>query len=109
MSLSDAIRRNGENRLLSRVPADELQRLRADLQPVTLTQGQVIFEADRPVEFIYFVDQGMISVVSIMEDGDSIEVATIGQEGLAGWPAVLGARQVCRFATTCKSRGGPGG
>jgi CRP-like cAMP-binding protein len=91
MFSSEPYQRNGENRLLSQVPADELQRLRADLQAVTLGPGQVVFEADRPAEFVYFVDQGMISIVSLMEDGASIEVATIGQEGLAGWPAVLGA------------------
>lgn len=94
MQSFESHRRSTENRLLARVPADEFQRLRGDLQPVTLGQGHVIFEPDRPPEYVYFVDQGMISVVGIMEDGNSIEVATIGQEGLAGLPAVLGAQCV---------------
>jgi CRP-like cAMP-binding protein len=81
----------GSNRLLARLPADELRRIGVELQPVRLEQGHILYEADRPVEFVYFVDQGMISVVSVMENGASIEVATIGNEGLAGWTAVLGA------------------
>ena len=55
-----------ENRLLGRLSAEELQRIRPELQPVKWEQGQTLYEADRPVEFVYFVDQGMISVVSTM-------------------------------------------
>jgi CRP-like cAMP-binding protein len=91
---SYALRRHTENRLLARLSADELGRLRADLQPVTLAQGQIVYEIDRPLEFVYFVDEGMISVVSLMEDGSSIEITTIGNEGLAGWSAALGGQSV---------------
>lgn len=82
------------NRLLARLSSDQLRLLRPDLQPVNLEQGQVIHEAHRPMESAYFVDEGMISVVSIMEDGASIEVATIGNEGLTGWTALLGASRM---------------
>jgi CRP-like cAMP-binding protein len=90
MFSSSPDRRNPENRLLARMPAADLARLRGELQSVRLEQGQVIYEADRPIEFVYFVEEGMISVVSVMQDGASIEVSTIGNEGLAGWMAVLG-------------------
>jgi CRP-like cAMP-binding protein len=83
--------RGGANRLLARLTADELRHLRPELQPVNLEQGKIIYEPDRPMDFVYFIDQGMISVVSVMENGASIEVATIGNEGLTGWTAVLGA------------------
>jgi CRP-like cAMP-binding protein len=42
------------------------------------------------VEHVYFIDQGMISVVSIMRNGAVIEVGTIGSEGMAGLAVVLG-------------------
>jgi CRP-like cAMP-binding protein len=95
-----------ENRLLARLSAEDLQRIQPDLQPVKWEQGQILYEADRPVEFVYFVDQGMISVVSIMEDGASIEVATVGNEGLIGWPAVLGAASMpYRYNVQVEGRG----
>jgi CRP-like cAMP-binding protein len=47
-----------------------------------------------PVEHVYFMDQGMISVVSNMRNGDSIEVGTIGTEGMAGMSVLLGVDAV---------------
>jgi CRP-like cAMP-binding protein len=78
------------NRLLAKLPESELARLRSELQSVRLELGQVIYEADRPIEFVYFVEEGMISVVRVMQDGASIEVSAIGNEGIAGGTAVLG-------------------
>jgi CRP-like cAMP-binding protein len=83
-------RNSSENRLLAMMPPADLARLRGELQSVRLEHGQVLYEADRPIEFVYFVEEGMISVVSVMRDGSSIEVSMIGNEGLAGWMAVLG-------------------
>jgi CRP-like cAMP-binding protein len=82
------------NLMLAYLPADELERLRPHLQPVDLPQGQVLYEAHVPMSQVYFLDQGMVSVVSIMRNGDSIEVGTIGNEGLAGLPALLGVPSV---------------
>ena len=48
------------------------------------SKGTSCYEANAPVEHVYFIDQGMISVVSDMQNGDSIEVGTIGNEGMAG-------------------------
>jgi CRP-like cAMP-binding protein len=79
-----------ENRLLAKLPESELARLRSELQSVRLESGQVIYEADRPIEFVYFVEEGMISVVRVMQDGATIEVSAIGNEGIAGGTAVLG-------------------
>jgi CRP-like cAMP-binding protein len=82
--------RFSENRLLARMPEEDLARIRGELLSVRLELGQVIYEAERPIEFVYFVEEGMISVVSVMRDGASIEASTIGNEGLTGWMAVMG-------------------
>jgi CRP-like cAMP-binding protein len=75
--------------------ADEgVERLRSSLTPVDLAVGQVVYEAGSPLENVYFVDRGMISVVCTMGDGETIEVATIGQEGLSGMQAVFGVDRV---------------
>lgn len=76
------------------LPHEEHERLRRHLQPTELSQGQVLYEAGVPIDEVYFLDQGMISVVSFMENGASIEVGTIGNEGLAGLPVILGVNSV---------------
>jgi CRP-like cAMP-binding protein len=83
-----------ENQILALLPAEEYQRLRSSLVPVDLPQGQILYEAGATFEHVYFIDRGMISVVSIMEDGSSIEVGTIGNEGLGGLSVILGVNQL---------------
>jgi CRP-like cAMP-binding protein len=82
--------RPAENLILGYLPQEESLRLQPHLQAVELLQGQVLYEAKMPVDYVYFVDQGMISVVSIMQNGSIIEVGTIGTEGMAGLSVVLG-------------------
>jgi CRP-like cAMP-binding protein len=78
------------NLILASLPPDEQERLRPRLQPVELDHGQVLYDAGMSIEHVYFLDQGMISVVSIMRDGAMIEVGTIGNEGVAGSSVILG-------------------
>ena len=91
----DAVRAASSSRLpgnliLAFLPPAEHEQLRGKLQAVELTQGQILYEATTPVEHVYFLDQGMISVVSTMQNGASIEVGTIGHEGMAGLSVLLG-------------------
>jgi CRP-like cAMP-binding protein len=82
------------NLILAALPLEEQERLRPKLQPVDLEQGHVLYEANGSAEFVYFVDQGMVSVVSVMRNGDSIEVGTIGNEGMTGKWLILGTDSV---------------
>src|SRR5262245_13637860 len=52
---------------------------------------QTLIEQDKPVEFVYFVETGVMSLVTDLADGETIETGTVGNEGLVGLPAVLGA------------------
>jgi len=72
------------NLILSRLAQDSLDGLGRHLQPIELELRQPIYEPNTPVRYAYFVEHGMISVVSIMDDGSSIEVGTIGKEGVVG-------------------------
>lgn len=83
-----------QNQILSSLPPDEWQRIQPLLTPIALEQGQILYETDTPIDWVYFVDEGMISVVSVMHSGDSIEVGTIGNEGMAGHSLVLGVDRV---------------
>jgi CRP-like cAMP-binding protein len=79
---------------LTFLPRKEQERCQRFLQPVEMLRGQILYEAGVPFEYVYFIDQGMISVVSIMQNGASIEVGTIGNEGMAGLALILGVDAV---------------
>jgi CRP-like cAMP-binding protein len=77
-----------ENRLLASLPPPEFDRLQPNLEMVQLKLRGTINEPGTPFEHVYFPEQGLISVVAAMDDGDSIEVGTIGTEGMSGLPVL---------------------
>jgi CRP-like cAMP-binding protein len=79
------------NRILSALPQQDLDRLRPHLQPVPLPQRQILHEAGAAIEHVYFIEQGLASVLTTMADGSSVEVRMTGREGMIGLPYVLGA------------------
>lgn len=79
-----------KNRLLAALPAEAYQRLVPHLEFVLLPVGQVIYEPGEPFSHVYFPHNAMVSLVSTMEDGTSVEVGLVGQEGVVGIPALLG-------------------
>jgi CRP-like cAMP-binding protein len=87
-----------ENRLLAALPGSAYERLLPALEPVSLSLRQTIYEAEQPIEYVYFVRVGVISMVSVMQDGTIIEVATVGNEGMVGLPVFLGADTIAMHA-----------
>jgi CRP-like cAMP-binding protein len=81
-----------ENRLLARLPAAELERLTPMLQDVPLEVKHVLTRVGEPIESVIFPLGGVVSAMTMMDDGSAIEVATIGNEGMAGLSAILGAK-----------------
>lgn len=80
-----------KNKLLAKIPSEELDRLRPHLQEVELAYSQVLSEPDEPIKNVYFVTGGVVSLVNEPEDGEIVEFATIGNEGMAGFPVILGS------------------
>ena len=78
------------NRLLLALPADELELLRTHLEPCQLEPLQLLVDGNAPITHVYFPDSGIISVLSRLDDGTLIENGTVGYEGMAGLPLVLG-------------------
>ncbi len=78
------------NGLLAALPSGEVERLLPRLAPVELERRQVVYEPGTAFRYAYFPEQGLISVVSTMHDGSTIEVGTIGCEGMSGLPLVCG-------------------
>lgn len=81
---------NIANRLLLALPLAVLNRIRPDLEPVSLERGEVIACVDEPLRHVYFINRGMVSVVKTMEDGRSVEIGTIGIEGVTSAITLIG-------------------
>jgi len=76
------------NRLLSALPSDDYARLAARFDQISLKLKDVLHRAGEPVSHVYFPGGGFCSVLTVLEDGTMVEVATIGREGMVGASAV---------------------
>ena len=80
-----------ENSLLAALPAEVCDRLRPDLKPVTMPLGNVIYESGAQLEHVYFPVPGcIVSMLYVMEDGASAEIAVVGNEGVVGIALFMG-------------------
>jgi CRP-like cAMP-binding protein len=79
------------NQLLAALPTSEYQRLLPHLQAVILTPGQILYQPQEQIRYAYFPEQGLISIVTILDNGATIEAARIGKDGLLGIPIILGS------------------
>jgi CRP-like cAMP-binding protein len=78
------------NCLLASLPASELQRLAPHLAPVSLPRDRTLHDSGEVIETVYFLEEGVSSVVITMQNGTTIEVGLIGRDGFIGLPAVMG-------------------
>ncbi|MBV9111026.1 MAG: Crp/Fnr family transcriptional regulator [Gemmatimonadetes bacterium] len=78
------------NRLLRALPRAELEEVQRHLEPVRFHQRQALFEAEEPIQHVYFPETMVVSLVSRLRDGSVVEVGTAGFEGMAGLPLFLG-------------------
>jgi CRP-like cAMP-binding protein len=72
------------NLLLASLPAADYARLVPSLDVVPLKLKDLIYRPDQPIEHVYFPGGGFCSVLTVLEDGRMVEVATIGREGMIG-------------------------
>ena len=82
------------NLVLGGLPADELQRMAPELEFVTLELRELLFEFDTPIEYVYFPEDAIGSVVSPLADGSAVETAIVGHEGMIGLPVFLGTERM---------------
>ena len=78
------------NHLLAALPDDEFARLEKNLEPVSLTLGEVIYESGEQLEHIYFPTTAIISLLYIMENGSTAEIGMAGNDGLVGIALYMG-------------------
>jgi CRP-like cAMP-binding protein len=78
-----------ENKLLTALPSNEYERLLPHLEPVHLPKGKILYHAGDVAHHMYFINDGQISLLSITSEGETIEVAMVGNEGVIGVSTVL--------------------
>ena len=79
-----------KNRLLAVLPDAEWQRWQPQLEAVDLKLGQVLYEANGRMSHIYFPTTAIVSLLSVLENGSSAEIAVVGREGVVGIALFMG-------------------
>jgi CRP-like cAMP-binding protein len=79
-----------ENRLLAALPAAESARWLPQLEPVEMPLGKVLYESGSKLTDVYFPTTSIISLLYVMEDGASAEIAVVGHEGIVGISLFMG-------------------
>lgn len=80
-----------QNQILAALDKTTYQRLFSQLERVSLSLGETIYEAEGPINHVYFPDTAVFSMLAMMSDGRTVEVGPIGNEGLAGLRVALGS------------------
>ena len=80
-----------ENQILATLNKTDYQYLFGQLEQVSVVRGDVIYEADARIDYVYFPGTAVFSILSTMEDGRTVEVGPVGREGLAGVRVFLGS------------------
>ncbi len=80
---------NIENQILAALSHAEYERLRHSMEPVQIPKGRVLFEAGDNICHAYFLLSGLVSLLSISENGDTTEIVMVGAEGMVGIPLIL--------------------
>jgi CRP-like cAMP-binding protein len=82
-----------QNSLLDALPAEHLAMIAPHLTQIELERGRLLYDPGDPIDQIYFPHDGVISLMTLMENGAAIETTTIGPEGALGLMAAVSPRQ----------------
>lgn len=94
---------NGKrNQLLQRLTEADFTRLRPDMEDVSLSFKETLYEQGSRIEHMYFPESGVVSLVTDLEEDGTVETGTIGSESVVGVPAFLGmmsasGRAICQI------------
>lgn len=94
------------NHLLAALPANEWQRWESQLELIDLKLGQVLYESGGKMQHVYFPIDAIVSLLFVLENGASAEIAVVGNEGIVGVSLFMGgettpSRAVVQSAGKC--------
>src|SRR4051794_11938432 len=78
------------NQLLAALPPEVLSQLLPRMRSFSLRLRESLIKPDVPIEAVYFVESGWVSLVATLEDGTQAEVGLVGREGMVGLPLIVG-------------------
>lgn len=78
------------NQILAAMPEAELQRWLPQLELIQMSLGQIIFEPGAELEYAYFPLNAIVSLLYVMENGESAEIALVGNDGVLGITVLMG-------------------
>ena len=79
-----------QNHLLAALPAAEYERIAPHLELVSMPLSEVLYESGKPMRHVYFPTTSIVSLLYVMEDGASAEIAIVGNEGILGISLFMG-------------------
>ncbi|HEX8140042.1 MAG TPA: Crp/Fnr family transcriptional regulator [Pyrinomonadaceae bacterium] len=79
-----------KNLILAALPRREYERMLPDLEFISLPLDVILYQSGEVIEYVYFPGEGIVSLVTHMRSGASIEVGLIGKDGMVGIPVLLG-------------------
>src|SRR4030095_6373559 len=88
--MAEEARLPSHNKILAALPSEEHEGLFHHLTPVPLTLGETLYNPDEPIKYVYFSNGAVVSHVTHMQEGGSVEVGLVGNDGMVGLPIVLG-------------------
>ena len=78
------------NKILLAIPDNEFRAIRPHLESMELESHRVLHEAHEVLQYAYFPNDGLLSLVVVLADGKTVEAGIVGKEGLVGIPALAG-------------------
>ena len=79
-----------KNKILLAIPDNEFRALRPHLESLDLADHIVLHEPHQPLEFVHFLNDGLVSLVVVLSDGKTVEAGIVGNEGVIGIPVLAG-------------------
>lgn len=79
-----------QNHLLAALPDSDYQRLLPHLELVPIKLGEAVYDVARPMQYVYFPTNSIVSLLSVTKNGATTETATVGNEGMVGVGMVMG-------------------
>lgn len=92
--MSQASQSITQNRLLAVLLDQEYDRLLPHLEAFIPVLKEDFYSSNEPIQYAYFLESGVASIVTEMQDGTIIEVGTVGNEGMVGMPLLLGVDRI---------------
>jgi CRP-like cAMP-binding protein len=96
--MSQPISQRPANRILTALDPQTWQQIEPKLERIQLQQRELLHDYDVPIEYVYFPENCVASIVGVMKDGTAVETATVGNEGMAGIMVFFGSDRMAAQA-----------